>query len=577
MKPLRLAGALSAVAVSVYLLYVSEAPSLLAVPQSAELAVWVASFVSAASALAYALLNSRGLEVQSSGTRWVGWVPFGAGLAVYTLGTFSPAPAVIHWVSLWLVIQAIGVLLLGIRNSAFALPGTSLLLVIAPAAASGSVLWAGILLLCASASAVILFCDIFPLSLRPAFLAPFALEFIALGVPGSQLPWIVTAASALGVLSAALAVIHRGDSDPRCELDRSPLNEGRHGCVKCGRVLNAEGAPHAGSEAAVLATLLVVSFVIWSLTIPMVAVTPQDVNISSVRLTQVSMSPLISPPPGFLQNSSSPSTSLQTQYREALVVVKEFFPVQRPENFSYTVYIEVSSSHDFLVKHWQYLGGYNRTTEVLVAGGAHPVTVYSTLLRANGTSIVAVSYEFQAVVTMGGDYRTVNIGVSALAFPSFNMTSPKYEAIKAQMLSAFVRPQAALADAAAWTQNVEQTQSTIDTLGPYASMGGGAVLVFGAMGAVLKADRRDQRLLDNVNGLGTDDQRALAASVRLRTRRRPRTGEELLEECVGSAVDEDAAYHFYSRLKELEAMGYMRQTPRFSGGRPRFLWRSESV
>jgi hypothetical protein len=275
-----------------------------------------------------------------------------------------------------------------------------------------------------------------------------------------------------------------------------------------------------------------------------------------------------------LENYSAPSPALQSLYSEKLVVLKQFFPTVYPENFSYTIYVEAAFSSTFLVKHWEYLGGFNRTTETSRTNDSSPITVYSTLLKAtNGTSIVAVSYEILVLVMQDGEYSTMHIGVSALARPSFDVTPQRYEVIKRQMMSYFVAPGAQLIAAGVWTGDLARASSTFALVVPFVPLGAGATLIIGLTSSVLSSDLGDQRMLDTIDSLGYDDQRILATALRLRMHRTPKPGADLLSGLNSSASLPIATDAFYSRVEYLEKLGYFRQTATLVGGQVRLLWR----
>ena len=333
-----------------------------------------------------------------------------------------------------------------------------------------------------------------------------------------------------------------------------------------------------------MATIVVVALVVGFASFPLASVTATDVNLVTAGPGRISSAPLIGAPPGFLENSSAlrafPQKLCSVAPSSEILDVLQFFPVVHPENFSYTVCLEVALSYPYLVKHWENLGGYNKTTEILSTNGSNRITVYSTLLKANGTSIVAVSYDIPVSVRLNGTnsiingtYATFNIGVNAFAKPSSEVTPQAYEAIKRQMLLYFVAPGARLIVAGVWTKDLERASSTFDSVESYIPLGAGAALILGLTSSVLTADRKDQRMLDAIDGLNYDDQRILATALRLRMHRAPKSGADLLSGLSSVAPPPITSETFYNRLGYLEKLGYFTQTAILVRGQVRFLWR----
>lgn len=576
MSAIRTISAVAAGSGLVYVLYLSklEVPLSLSFDPST-IALASASILSSVVVFIFSHGVMAQVRALSESNRWVGWVPFSAGILIYLLGTISDYPDLLHWLSLWILVPSLAVVLLGIRNSAFALPLLSLLLLVAPSVPYPVKEYQSVLLLLFSASmvALVVFSEFLPRWVRPIALAPFAFETLNITLPAYASAGVFVLS--VGLSSAAIIFLRRNRAETgwSCELDASPINAGRRGCVKCGRVYEWRETSLVGSEVLVLAAIMIVALAIGLVSFPLVTVTDTGVNLTSVSPGQTSSVPLIAAPSGFLENSSAPSPVLERLYSEQVVVLKQFFPAVHPENFSYTVYLEAASSHTFFVKHWQYLGGYNRTTETIRTNGSLSTTVYSTLLEANGTSIVAVSYEIPVWVVFDGRYTTMNIGVSALAKPAFHVTPQGYEAIKQQMILYFVAPEERLAEASVWTGDVSGASSTLASVLPFVPLGAGATLILGLMSSVLSADKKDQRLLGAIDELSHYDQMILAGALRLRMRRTPKSGADLLSVLNSKTREPITIQAFYNRLGYLEKLGYFRQTPTLVGGRVRFLWR----
>ncbi len=324
-----------------------------------------------------------------------------------------------------------------------------------------------------------------------------------------------------------------------------------------------------------LGIMLAVALLALVISIPIVTINSTDVSITTYTPARVSSSLFISPPTGYLQNLSSPSVQLERQYGEQLVVVKQFYPSVHPENFSYTVYIEVGQAHSFLVKHWQYLGGYNRTTVTSTLNGTSSI-IYSTLLNANGSSMVAVSYEIPVAVMWNGQFQSVNVGVSVLAHPEFPVDRAKYEAINQRMILDFAVPQVKLLQASAWTSDASLASTTLGSISQYAGLGAGVTLVMGVLGVVLRTDRGEQKLLDSIEELGPEDQTVLAKAVNLGANRKPVTGSVLFD-AAGPSLGHPTKADFYNRLVRLEALGYLRMEPCLVGDSERFMWRLKGL
>ncbi|HME19263.1 MAG TPA: hypothetical protein VKF15_05995 [Nitrososphaerales archaeon] len=576
MNPARTAAGVAGASALVYALYLSRMPfsppSLLS-PDL--LALAVVSAVAIAASVLYIMTRERDLEPFAGTRKWVGWIPFSGGLLIYMLGTYSGFPDFLHWVSLWLLLEGVAVLLLGMRSWDLIAPTLSLLLLVVPGVPYQVLPLESVslCLFCGLSAAAIALSHSLGSWVKPILVAPFVFGPLVFLLP-AYVPLGGAAASAvLGCGSLVLLRRARGRTLPACTLHSSRLNAGRSGCVSCGRRLNGIESPGAKGDAVVLATIALVVLAAWSVVVPVVAVTKSDVNIGTVGVTDVASSPYLTAPPGFLQNSSAPSPALEKLYGEQLVVVKHFYPAVRPENFSYTLYVEAASSHAFLVKHWEYLGGYNRTTEDVVANGSIPITVHATILRSSNGSVVAISYEVPATVMLQGRYVGVYVGVSALAYPSFNLTKQGYEAIKARMIQGFVAPQARLIQASSWTGDIYTTISTVSSAAPFISLGGGAALIAGITGAVLNSDRSEQSLLDSVDSLDHKDKGILATALRLRMHSAPKTGNDLLSAYRSRAGPQATAPSFFRRLLNLEKMGLIKQEPVIADGRLTFQWR----
>ncbi|MGD0397025.1 MAG: hypothetical protein ABSB26_09005 [Nitrososphaerales archaeon] len=564
----------------VYILYLSR----LEVPLStslnpATLALASASIFSSAVVLFYSRRVRTQVQALSESRRWVGWVPFSGGILFYLLGTISSYPDFLHWVSLWILVPSITVLILGIRNSSFSFPLLSLLFLIAPSISNPIAEYESALLLLFSASILvfIILSEFLPKWVRPIAVAPFAFEALIVLVPGYALAGVFVLAAVLGSASVVFLRRAQDETESPCELDASPINTGRRGCVNCGRLFEWRETSHVGSEVLVLSTLAVVALLIGFVSVPLASVTATDVSLVTASPGQMSSAPLIAAPPGFLENYSAASPANRTLYPDYYYITKQFFPVVHPENFSYTVYIEVASSYTYLVKHWQYLGGYNRTTETFNTNGSSPIIVYSTLLKANGTSIIAISYEVPVAVMLNGTHAFMHgvtyVGVNVLAKPSFEVTPQAYEAIKRQMLLYFVVPGAQLIVGGAWTGDLARASSTLASVEPYIPLGAGAALIAGLTSSVLSVDRKDQRLLDAVDGLSYDYRQILATALRLRMDRAPKSGAELFSGLGSTEPSPITSGTFYGRLAYLERLGYFTQTATFTEGRIHLLWR----
>jgi hypothetical protein len=572
----RTAAGLAGASALVYVLYLSRMPfslSGLLFPNTLSLAS-VAVVAIVASAL-YVITSQLDLESLGGTRKWLGWVPFSGGILVYIVGTYSEFPDLVHWVAMWPLLEGVAVLLLGIRSWDLITPSLSLLLVIIPTVPSQALLLRSLSLciFCALALTAIALSRSLASWVKPILFAPFIFAPLVFLLPSYL--WLGGASTSvvLGCSSLLLLRRVRGRPPPLCTLDSSRINAGRSGCVNCGRRLRGTDTGRAGGDAAVLGTVALVALVAWSLAIPVVALTQNDVNIGTVGLTSVASSPYLSAPRGFLQNYSAPSPALERLYSEQLVVVKRFYPATRPENFSYTLYLEAASSHTFLVKHWEYLAGYNRTTESIQVNGSIPVTVLSTILKSSNGSVIALSYEVPATVMLHGKYVGMYVGVSALAYPSFNLTQQGYNAIKAAMIRDFVAPQAQLIQAGSWTGDISTAVSTASTAAPVATLAGGAALIAGVTGAVLNSDRKEQSLLDSIEGLGEKDKDILATALRLKMRSAPKSGGELFSAYKSRANPSATALSFFRRLLHLEKMGLIRQEPAIADGRLAFLWR----
>ena len=578
----------------VYVLYLGT----LAVPLSTSLNPVTLALASASVfSSAVVLFSLRGVRTQvqalSESRRWIGWVPFSGGILFYIFGTISGYPDLLHWVSLWILVPSVAVLMLGIRNSGLSFPLLSLLFLVAPSVPNPIAEYESALLLLFSVSvlAFIILSEVLPRWVRPIAVAPFAFEALIVLLPGYASVGVFVSAAVLGSASAVFLWRAHGETEWSCGLDASPINAGRRGCVNCGRLFEWRETSHVRGEVLVLATIAVVALVVGFASIPLASVTATDVNLVTAGPSRISSAPLIAAPPGFLENYSAPPaliniTSVETLYSEQ-VVVKQFFPVVHPENFSYAVYLEVDPTYPYLVKHWANLGGYNRTTETFSVNDSSPITVYSTLLKANGTSIVAVSYDIPVMVrlngthstigrtypTITGTYTTFDIGVNVLARPSFEVTPQAYEAIKRQILLYFVAPGGRLIVAGVWAEDIERASSTFNSVESYIPLGAGAALIIGLTSSVLSADRKDQRMLDTIDGLSYDDQRILATALRLRMHRAPKSGAELLSGLSSAAPLPITPEAFYNRLGYLEKLGYFTQTAILVEGQVRLLWR----
>jgi len=574
LNALRTAAGVASTSALVYVLYLSRPPfesstlfsvRMLALASAAAVAVVGSALIVAA--------RRADLEPLTGIRGWVGWLPFSGGFLLYVLGTYSYFPDVLHWVSLWLLVEGVAVLLLGIRSWDLTVPLLSPLLLVVPGPPSPTFLLESmsIAAFCLWGVVAIALSHSSASWAKPILFAPFVFGPLVFLLPAYFPLGVLAASAALGCGSLLLLRRARGRTLPSCNLDSSPVNRGRNGCVNCGRFLTGRSILRARTEAAVLATIAIVALVASTVALPVVAVTSSDVNLGTFGVTQFTGTPYIAVPKGYLQNSSVPSRTLERLYGEQVVVVKHFFPSVRPENFSYTVYLEVSSSHAFLVKHWEFLGGYNRTTETLRMNGSVPV--YSTILRSGNGSVVAMSYEIPATVLRAGKYVNMYIGISALAYPSFNLTRQAYGAIKAAMINNFVTPQSQLVQASSWSSDIALSLTTISSATPYASLGGGAAVILGVMGAVLSADKSEQTLLDSVVGLDYRDKSILAAALDLKMRSTPRSGRELLSAYKSRVGDSAAPSAFFRRLLHLEKMGLVRQEPVLVGGRLNYLWR----
>lgn len=537
------------------------------------------------------LLRRARTQVQalSESRRWIGWVLFSGGILFYIFGTFSGYPDLLHWVSLWILVPSIAVLMLGIRNSGLSFPLLSLLFLVVPSVPNPIAEYESALLLLFSASILvfILLSEFLPRWARPIAMAPFAFEALIVLLPGYASVGVSVLAAVLGSASAIFLWRTHGETEWSCGLDASPINAGRRGCVNCGRLFEWRETSHVGSEALVLATIAVVALVVGFTSIPLASVTATDVNLVTAGPSRISSAPLIGVPPGFLGNGSVVIPGNSTTQPDMYISKEQFFPVVHPENFSYTVYLEVAPSFTYLVKHWEYLDGWNKTTQTFSTNGSNPITVYSTLLRRNGTSIVAVSYDIPVSVrlngthstisrtypTITGNYTTLDIGVNVLARPSFEVTPQAYVAIKRQMLLYFVAPGARLIVAGAWTEDLERASSTFESVESYIPLGAGAALIIGLTSSVLSADRKDQRMLDTIDSLSDEDQRILATALRLRMHKAPKSGADLLSGLGSAAPPPITSEAFYNRLGYLEKLGYFTQTAILVGGQVRLLWR----
>ncbi len=575
MSTYRALAASAATAAFVYAIFLSKSQfSLAGLANSDSLILASACLISSALVLVYARMSSEASRARAVAWRWPGWVLFSSGMIVYVLSVASAYPTFMRWVSLWVLLPGVAILLLGPKNFAFAAPGLSFLFLFVPPLPSQSVAEENALIVLLAVSTLLMasLSESFPTWTRPLIGAPFVFEVIYSIFPGYSTFGALGAVVAISTFSAYLLLNERGTHELVCALDDLPLNSGHRGCANCGRPLNGPKRSDAGKEAAVLGVMLVVAVIALTVSVPLVSVDSGDIRITTYTAGQSTSTAFMTAPVGFLQNSSLPSPTLEKLYSEPFVVIKEFFPQLRPENYSYRVYLEVSAEHTFLVKHWQYLGGYNRTTETTTVNGSSPAIIYSTLLRANGTAFVAVSYEVPATVLMNGQFTKVNVGVSALAFPSFNVTQQGYEAIKNQMISQFFGQEAKLSQASAWTDGVSAATSTLTSAVPYAGLGAGTTATIGILGLVLRADRDEQRLLDSIDGLGRDDQIILATAVRLGMHRRPKAGSDLYLATGSTLTQIKSVKDFCGRLRHLEDLGYLRQEPRPYGNGVRFLW-----
>ena len=574
MSTIRTAAAVACTSALVYVLYLSRPPfdpSGLFSPKMLALTV-VAGVAIAASALI--VLVRRGDLGPMTGIKgWAGWFPFSGGILLYLLGTYSNFPDVLHWISLWLLIEGVAVLLLGIRIWDLTVPSLSLLLLVAPEFPSPAFPLESlcIAIFCIWSLVTVIFSHSSASWAKPILVAPFVFGPLILLLPAYVPLGALAASAVLGSGSLLLLRRDRGKTPSSCNLDSSPINKGRNGCLNCGRFLTGSSSPHARTEAGVLATVALVTLVAWTAALPVVTVTSNDVNLGTYGVTQITGAPYITVPEGFLQNSSLPSRTLERLYGDQVVVVKHFFPSVRPENFSYTVFLEVSFSHAYLVKHWEYLGGYNRTTEIIERNGSSPV--YSTILRSGNGSVVALSYEVPATVLRQGRYVDMYVGVSALAYPSFNLTHQAYEDIKSAMINNFVSPEPQLVQASSWTNDIALSLSTVSVATPFAFLGGDAALIVGVMGVVLKAEKGEQMLLDSVDGLDLKDKSILATAMGLGMRSTPRSGRELLSAYRSRVQASATAPSFFRRMTQLEKMGLLRQEPVLVDGRLAYLWR----
>ena len=522
----------------------------------------------------FAIDLSKQLGGLSRGNRALGWIPFALGIVLYVSGTGSGDPALLHWMSLWPICFGIAVLFLGAGNSPLAVPGLSFLLLLSPEVSpiDSGVLAASVAALDASMVLMLGLNELVPRWTWPVASAPFVFSLATTLLPS---------AAPLAVLFAVSCVslgypLHRrakaGLPLESCDQDTAAFNVGRGGCIKCGRTFEA-GPPRLDIDIAVMSVLLAVSLLFAVVSIPLASVTGDDVYVTTASPGGLVASPLVSPPPGFMQNLSGPSPSLQRQFSEPLVSVKQFFPQSHPESLSYTVYLEGTPSHAFLVKHWAFLGGYNRTTEVLSANASLPVTIYLTTLKSSQSEVIALSYEVPAWVMVNQSFTVRNIGISVLARPSSAVTPAAYEALKSEMFRYFVAPQAVLSYSSSWTHFAFQTISVIDAMKPYAPFGLSGGVVIGLLGLVLSSDKRDERRLELVQRLSIAERGVLAGALTLLPRARPRTGLELVE-AFGRANNSPRNEEDLLRaILHLEELGLVRQAPTFTRGRVLFMWR----
>lgn len=576
MNRTRTVAAVASAAVFVYLLYLSQLPfDPLSLLSYATIPLVSAAVVATVATAIFVVMRRKELEPLSGTLRWVGWIPFSAGILLYVLGTYSVYPYFLHWVSLWALLQGMAVLLLGIRSWDIAMPSLSLLIPVAPVLPSQppGLGLDSLYFFCLLGIAAIALSRSLVSWLRPILSAPFILGLLVFLLPGYVSLEVLAAASVLGVSSLALLRRTWGRPGPSCNLDFSSVNAGRKGCVNCGRPLAVSGISHARSETAILSAIALVSLIAWFMAIPVVTVTSNDVNLTGFGATHVTGLPYIAAPAGFLQNYSAPSPTLEKSYGEQLVVIKHFFPAVRPENFSYTLYIEAAFGHPYLVKYWEYLPGYNRTTVISAANASTPFEIYSTLLRSANGSVVAVSYEIPVTVLTQGVLTRMYIGVNALAYPSFNVTQSKYEVINAKMMDDFVAPQTKLLLGGSWASDIAVSISTVSSAMPFVFPCGGAALVLGAMGIVLNSDKGDRKVLDYVEALGYEDKRILTTAMKLKMHSAPIRGEEFLWKHESKGYPSAAASAFFWRLLYLEKLGLLKQEPFLENGRLRFLWR----
>ena len=191
--------------------------------------------------------------------------------------------------------------------------------------------------------------------------------------------------------------------------------------------------------------------------------------------------------------------------------------------------------------------------------------------------MIAVSYELPLTARYNGTFQQLYLGVSVLAHPAFNVTERAYAEMKRQMIADFVAPEAKLVVASAWTSEISSTVSTLGAMGPYAGAGAGATVVLGLLGVALKADAQDQVLLDSVDGLDREDQIILARAVALRLKKYPQEGAVFFRSTRSHLSGDNTAQAFFSRLLNLERMGYLRQVPHLAGGHVRYYWQSISL